>query len=170
MLKIIDEIENLRFFELMDVYEEGNRCNARVFYPHMDEHAGLINAEQDFYQYLCEVFFKSPGAFYAVWENSGRYVSAVRMEAYEDGLLVEGLETAPDKRGLGFASMLLGETIKTVSVPVYSHVAKGNILSLKTHQKCGFLYYMDIARCIDGKVDKDMVTLRWLPVNNRKNS
>ena len=170
MLKIIDSIDKLRFFELMGVYEEGNRCNARAFYSHMDARAAVITAEQDFYQYLSEVFYETSGAYYAVWEKDGHYVSALRFEPFEDGLLLEGLETAPGERGKGHASKLMAEVLQTVSVPVYSHVAKENVPSLKTHQKCGFVRYMDHARLIDGKIDRDMVTLRWMPGNYLKNS
>ena len=161
MLKICRAIDEVRFFELMHVYEEGIRFNARSFYPDQDENVALISSEQDFYQYLSEVFFAVENAFYAVWEINGHYVSALRMEPYKDGLLLEGLETAPDKRGKGYATLLLQQVLNLVHMPVYSHVAKDNIYSIKTHNKCGFVQCLDHAEMIDGKLDKGMFTFLY---------
>ena len=53
----------------MELYTEGNRENAADQFPNDDLHTGILNVEQDFYQYLREVFFHTEHAFYAVWEE-----------------------------------------------------------------------------------------------------
>lgn len=70
--------------------------------------AGL--AEEDFREYLSQVFFAAEGAAYFILEEAGRYVSALRLEPYEDGLLLEALETAPEERRKGYAAHLICET------------------------------------------------------------
>ena len=161
MLQMIHTIEGLRFFELMRVYLEGNQNAALLNYPTMDKNAALVQAEQDFFQYLSDVFFQTPGAFYAVWKVSDQYICALRMEPYEDGLLLEGLETAPEMRNRGYATKLMMETLRNIVLPVYSHVSKDNISSLSVHSKCGFVEYLNYAKCIDGVVNKEMLTLRY---------
>ena len=51
-------MRELNFAQLMEVYAESNRENGDEFYPHMPEGQRLLQAEQDFYQYLRESFFK----------------------------------------------------------------------------------------------------------------
>ena len=107
MLVVCEKLHQIRFGQLMQVYEEGNRENAQDFFPELSEAEQMLRAEQEFYQYLKEVFFKSPKAMYCLWEINGAYVSALRLEQYRDGLLLEALETAPDKRGNGYATELI---------------------------------------------------------------
>ena len=119
----------------------------------------LYLAEQDFYQYLRECFFAVPGAFYAVWVEHDRYVSALRMEPYKDGLLLEALETAPEHRQKGYATALIRAALqKAGSVKVYSHVSKKNVPSWKTHEVCGFQKILDYAVYADGSVLRSSVT------------
>jgi len=71
---------------------------------------------------------------------SGRYVSALRLEPYRDGLLLEALETAPEQRRKGFAAALIRavQCFLEGKTKLYSHVDKRNLSSLKVHEKCGF--------------------------------
>ena len=78
MLYIATSLQQLRFGQLMEVYLESNLEKA--------ERIGLLQAEQDFYQYLDECFFPTPGAVYAVWVEGNEYISALRLEPYRDGL------------------------------------------------------------------------------------
>lgn len=160
MLKICHSLSELSFGQLMSVYEEGNRLNAGEFYAHMDSNAALLQAEQDFYAYLEDCFFKTDGAWYAVWEVQGRYVSALRMEPYEDGLLLEALETLPEMRRRGFALLLMTAVLEQVDVNVYSHVHKGNFASVELHRRCGFQIISDRCVYIDGSESDACVTLR----------
>ena len=102
MLYLARSLSRLHFSSLMAVYAESNRENGREFWPEEPEMRQIQLAEEDFYRYLSQVFFRSPGAVYAVWEENGRYVSALRLEPYRDGLLLEALETARSsgERGL----------------------------------------------------------------------
>ena len=165
MLILAQTLSQLRFLDLMSVYEEGNRENAACFYPEMDSGAALILAEQDFYTYLTEVFFCTKGATYAVWEVSGKYVAALRFEPFQDGELLEALETAPDERGKRYAQALVNAALQTRRGPVYSHIKKTNIASLCVHEKCGFVHHCNFAHCIDGTIDKEMLTLRYDHLN-----
>lgn len=162
MLKLIDSLEGLDFRQLMDVYEEGNRINGKEFYPEHAENLQIIFAEQDFYTYLKE-FFKEPTARYAVWMHEGRYVAALRVERYNDGLLLNALETVPALRRNGFASKLILAVLEHLQSggngKLYSHVDKQNSASLAVHLSCGFLVVSDQAVYLDGTVRTDSVTL-----------
>ena len=152
MLYLARSLSRLHFSSLMAVYAESNRENGREFWPEEPEMRQIQLAEEDFYRYLSQVFFRSPGAVYAVWEENGRYVSALRLEPYRDGLLLEALETAPEQRRKGFAAAL----IRAVQC-----FLEGNLSSLKVHEKCGFRRVADFAVCVDGSVNQKMYTLCW---------
>lgn len=159
MLRWAKRCSELKFSQLMEVYAEGNRENGARRWPDRSENEQILRAEQDFYQYLQEVFFQAEGACYALWEQDGRYLSALRLEPYEDGLLLEALETRPDCRGRGYAAALLQAVLEQETRKIYSHVSRNNIASLRTHEKCGFCKILDHAVYIDGSVSLDAVTL-----------
>jgi GNAT superfamily N-acetyltransferase len=165
MLRIIRSCRELQFGSLMKIYIEGNRENGADRYPHLSEGEQLLCAEQDFYQYLQECFFVTPGAVYAVWEENGEYVAALRLEPYMDGQLLAALETRPEMRKMGYASRLITAVqdwlSKQGSVKLYSHVSKRNTASLKTHQRCGFQRIKEYAVYADGSVLSNSCTLLW---------
>ena len=162
MLIVCEKLKDLSFSQLMMVYEEGNRENAEAFWPDMEEGQRMIRAEQEFYQYLREIFFPTEHARYYVWEENGNYVSALRLEPYRDGMLLEALETHPGYRRMGYAASLI-RAVQEVSsdVKIYSHVSKRNKASLKTHEKCGFKQNSDHAVYINGSVDYRCCTLLY---------
>ena len=162
MLYLAHSLSQLHFGSLMAVYGESNRENGREFWPEEPEMRQIQLAEEDFYRYLEQVFFRTPGAVYAVWEENGGYVSALRLEPYRDGLLLEALETAPEQRQKGYAAAL----IQAVQVflgegKIYSHVDRRNLPSLKVHEACGFRRIADYAVYVDGSVNPKMYTLCW---------
>lgn len=160
MLIIGRSLRDISFSKLMEVYIEGNLENAEEFWPEMPEGQRLLRAEQEFYQYLQEGFFSVPGAVYCIWEEKGSYTSALRLEPYEDGLLLEALETAPVERRRGHAEALMREVLsRWQGTKIYSHVSKRNIPSLKIHQKCGFNRIKEYAVYIDGSVNDRCCTL-----------
>ena len=162
MLKFAKRLGELNFGALMEVYEEGNLENGALRYPNLPENEQLLRAREDFYAYLKDHFFPEPGAVCAVWEENGRYVSALRLEPYEDGLLLEALETAPGARGRGYAKQLVMAVLSTLgSQTVYSHVSKKNAASLAVHKACGFQRISEHAAYIDGSVSANACTLRW---------
>lgn len=162
MLLTFHKMKDLSFSKLMAVYEEGNQENASEFWPDMEEGQRMILAEQEFHQYLREIFFPTEGAVYCVWEERGRYVSALRLEPYRDGLLLEALETAPNERRKGCAVRLIAAVQEAYpDAKIYSHVSKRNVPSLKTHEKCGFRRIAENAVYADGSVTSRSCTLCW---------
>lgn len=160
MLIIAKKLRELFFGQLMEIYMEGNLENGQEFWPEEPEDRQLALAEQEFYNYLDQVFFRTPDAFYAVWQEAGKYVSALRIEPFRDGMLLEALETRPDSRRRGYAKALItGVLDKFPDVKVYSHVSKRNLASLKTHESCGFERLLDYAVYLDGSVKQHMVTM-----------
>lgn len=159
MLIIAKSLRELNFRQLMDVYEEGNRENARELYPHLPEGQGIAEAEQDFYTFLKEGFFRNPDAFYGVWTEADCYVSAMRMEAYRDGWLVEAVETKPSCRRHGFAHKLMNAVFDYLQEgKVYSHIHKKNLPSQRLHEGLGFARWSDRAVYIDGSVNDRCAT------------
>lgn len=160
MLILADTMRNISFSKLMDVYIEGNMENAEDLWPELSEGQKLFRAEQEFYQYLNEVFFRTPNAVYAIWEEDGKYISALRLEPYREGLLLEALETAPIYRRQGFAEKLMLSVLDKFSdTKIYSHVSKRNLPSLRIHEKCGFRRILEYAAYIDGSVNRRCCTL-----------
>lgn len=159
VLEVAEKLSQLHFSQLMDVYEEENRENGRQMHPGVSENEQIFRAEASFYTYLTESFFKTSGAVYALWTVDGRYVSALRLEPYRDGYLLEALETKPDQRNLGNAAALVKAVLERWSCKIYSHVSKCNGASLAVHKKCGFHEVLDHAVYIDGSVSHNAWTL-----------
>ena len=160
MLIVAKKLRELSFGKLMEVYREGNLENAQDLWPEESEGRQLALAEQEFYQYLQQVFFRTEGAMYLIWEDSGRYVSALRLEPYRDGLLLEALETAPEQRRKGYASKLLSAALEFASgYKIYSHVHKRNVPSLAVHESAGFTRILEYAVYADGSVNDRCCTL-----------
>ena len=159
MLLICSALSQFTFQKLMDVYRESNRLSGKENYPDLSGDRQLLESEQDFYMFLRE-FFSVKGSKYYILAASDCYRSALRVEPFRDGLLIEGFETSPDSRHKGYGTELLQETLKTLqSVTVYSHIKKDNLYSLNTHLNCGFSVISDTASYIDGSVDSKSYTL-----------
>lgn len=159
MLVVVDRFSELRIGELMQVYGQSNR-EAAEEWKNLPPMFALELAERDFRQYLQEVFFPTPGALCCIWEESGRYVSALRLEPYKDGLLLAALETALDCRRQGYGEALIRAVQQHLgSGKLYSHVDKRNTASLRIHEKCGFRVISDCAVYISGSVDYRCCTL-----------
>lgn len=153
MLIICRSFFQLNFRELLDVYQESIQELGKLNYPDFSEDRQLLEAEQDFCVFLRE-FFRVPGATYFLWTADGHYKSALRVEPYRDGVLVEGLETAPCSRHKGYAKRLLEATLQNLPEgKVYSHIKKDNRYSIQVHLTCGFTRISDCSVYIDGSVD-----------------
>ena len=165
MLRMIRSMRELDFRALTDVY-----CDNEEILGHHDQSPERrLDAEQDFYRYLKEVFFRTSEACYAVWERDGRYLAALRLEPYQDGLLIEGLETRPDMRNRGFAKKLLFSVRASAGeTPLYSHVAKKNLASVRTHLSCGFDRLLEYAIYADGSVLQNCCTFCYRHRSERK--
>lgn len=155
LIEEIHSLSSVRFGQLMEVYLEGNLENGRERYPFLSPSEQLLSAEQDFYQYLSE-FFRTSGSFYLVLSQQERYLTALRMEPYKDGLLLEALETRPEERRKGYASELLLRCRKIAAeqaTKIYSHISKRNLPSIAVHERCGFRRILDYAVYVDGSVN-----------------
>ena len=154
MLIIAKKMKELSFGKLMEVYAEGNLENGRECWPLEPESRQIALAEEEFFNYLQQVFFKTDSASYLIWEDGGCYISALRFEPYRDGLLLEALETRAEKRRSGYARKLLEAALEFAGeLSVYSHIHKQNMASIRTHEKCGFVKIEDYAVYIDGSVN-----------------
>lgn len=173
MLKIIEKMCDLDSTQLMAVYSESNLENGRWRFPDLPEDEQIRKAESGFLTYLREDFFGQKNAIYAVWEVERQYRSALRIEPYRDGLLLEALETAPAERRKGYAESLVRAVLcylqQTEFTAVYSHVSKRNVQSLSVHRKCGFRRVSDTAAYIDGTVTNNACTLCYQLADANRN-
>lgn len=160
MLILAKKLHELAFGKLMEIYVEGNLENGQQAAPEEPVAQQIAIGEQNFYQYLNQVFFPTPEAVYAVWEENGQYISALRLETYRDGMLLEALETRPDYRRRGYAKKLIDAVLPYYpGLKIYSHVSRKNTASLRTHERCGFQRVLDYAVYADGSVLRHMDTL-----------
>lgn len=148
MLIVYRQYSKLNISDLLAVYEDS----------FVEDRKDRFCAEQDFCDYLREQFFCVADAYYAVWSQDNRYVCALRMEPYRDGYLLSGLETAPAQRRKGYAYSLL-QAVCGLTKPIYSHVFRNNVPSLRLHKKCGFTQIQDYGVLLDGTVSNRYVTL-----------
>lgn len=162
MLKIIRSIRELNFGKLADVYTQSCQELETGNFSDIPLGQRILLAEQDLYGEV-KCFFADKNAFYAIWEVDGCYVSALRMEPYKDGLLLEGLETKPSQRNKGYAKKLILAVLaelKESKAVIYSHIDKKNAASIAVHCSCGFEKIQDIAVYADGSVSHSGCTMR----------
>ncbi len=156
MLQIISASSMLDYGQMVNVYRESLLREGQEKYPYLEENQQQLEVEQDFFLFL-KSFLKQPDSFCAVWALDCGYVSALRIEPYRDGLLVEGLETEPNFRNHGYAKQLLRATLDYLNnrgrLKIYSHIHNQNIASVKVHLSCGFICVSDCAAYVDGSVD-----------------
>ncbi|MBQ6840260.1 MAG: GNAT family N-acetyltransferase [Oscillospiraceae bacterium] len=149
MIKIIHSFSGIDFEGLATVYDLNDKDGYTDYW--------------EFFDYLRDVFFTAPGAFYAVREDEKGYASVLRAEPYSDGYLIEALQTRSDIRNKGFAKELLGSVVRGAVIPeglpIYSHIRKNNTESLAVHRSCGFKEYLEYAKYIDGSVYTNSCTM-----------
>lgn len=154
MLLLATKLHELTFSSLMEVYSETNQDSAKHDWGNLPDSFALQQAEQAFYLYLKDEFFRTKGACYAVWKKNDVYVCALRLEPYKDGFLMEALETHPDHRRKGYARELIQAVFALFpDCKIYSHVHRKNIASLQLHEVCGFRKILDHAAFVDGSVN-----------------
>lgn len=107
-------------------------------------------------EYLRYEFFTATGSVYCLWLIDGLCVSAARLEPWRDGILLTGLETAPDCRNRGYARALLQSVQAYLKEQgrdrLYSHIHHRNVASIHVHKICGFRKISDCAAYLDGSV------------------
>jgi len=159
MLLILKSIGKTDITQLYRVYEQTlSSLNKRT---HCLGDRQLFS-QMEFYEGL-QCFYAQKDSFCAIWAPDGRYEAALRIEPYRDGFLISWLETAMEARRKGYATMLLSHTISYLNTlyasPVYSHVEKTNIPSLKVHLNNGFNRVSESAVFLDGSVFNTHCTL-----------
>lgn len=159
LLKV--NLDSLDFQQLKAIYAEGIEENGAYFYPDASKEDQLALSTRDFWEYLTSNYFLAPENRYWIWTESEQYISALRLEAYSDGLLLEALETRPAFRQMGYAKKLINAALAQLPVgtKVYSQISKHNDASLATHYSCGFSKLMDYAVDLDGTIVKEDITL-----------
>ena len=134
MLIVAKCVSDLRVFTLAEVYD--------LF---------TLQEGQDFYGFLSEDFF--PDGICCIWEENGRYVAALRLQRWNDGWLLEGLQTHRDHRRKGYAKALITAVLEELQLDkIYVHIQRDNIPSIALHQACGFQKILDHAVYLDGSV------------------
>lgn len=115
--------------------------------------------ERSFVDYLQDVFFRTMGAVYCVWVEDGQYVSVLRLEPYEDGMVLAGLHTAQSQRSKGYATELIHQAMQWLGEgKVFAHIHHRNRASITVHRRCGFRKVSDTARLLDGSVSASIGT------------
>lgn len=159
MIKIIRNIQDVDFLQLIPVYEESNLEYGRRHFPD-ESFWGQIRCAEDSFREDISRFLTEVKGTLALWIAEGHAVAALRMEQYYDGMLISCLETAPKARGNGFATMLINHVIQQYNDRrIYVHIQKNNVISMKVHQKNGFAIVKDSARLVDGTVSNKYYTL-----------
>ena len=161
MLVCAKAFQELDFDSLMEVYLEGNRENGEDLYPEESPERQLELAKRDFGCYLRESFYRQENACYWLWSADGAYRSALRLEPYQDGLLLEALETHPNHRRRGYAKKLISAVLEQLpaGTRVYSHISKRNTPSIASHLACGFHKLLDYSVDTDGERYDHQVTM-----------
>ncbi len=153
---------DLDFEELVEVCQEDILTHGRLHYPNESTTEQLRLAEVDFADYLRNVFFRQKGSAYCILVNEGKYISAARLEPYEDGYLLTALITRVDYRRMGYGRQLLldlmTDCVANGRLPIYSHIANRNVVSYSLHLQCGFRVLKDTATYLDGSVHTDSKT------------
>ncbi len=154
MLTYISDIKNLPFFEICHVYGQSlERSTSEGFWQ---EKHGLYHELQS--------FITERKGILALWRTEQGIESILRMEKYNDGYLIQSLETCPESRRKGFAFCLMTAVLEDCpsGTLLYSHVKKNNIASMHLHLKCGFQILTDMARLLDGTVSNRYATLCYI--------
>ena len=151
---LFDSPTCLNLSQLEQVYRQSIQGDEGVDFDHNRFGQDL----QDFEQYWRHEFFSVAGATCAVLEQNGNYISVLRLEPYRNGLLITGLETAPEHRNKGMATTLLRDVIQhfrtSGGVRLYSHIHRRNKPSVCVHKSCGFYLLTDHAVFLDGSVSQ----------------
>ena len=158
MIIVADQINKLNFGMFIPLQEQLLEAARKRDHRHLPEAEGRICAQQDYYEYLRDVFFfRMHGNIY-IYEEKGRYVCGACFEPYRDGLLLNSLVTLKEYRRKGYAERLLSCALEQLEGPVYAHIYEKNLASLRLHEKLGFQCMHAYAHMLDGSVRSDHFT------------
>lgn len=125
------------------VYAEAIRENALERDPLAGGTQALFHAEENrFVDFLCQFFRGYRNRYYVLCDND-EWVAALRLTLLDGYYYLEALETAPQHRKKGYATLLIQLVLKRLKkhgkVHIRCCVSKKNTASLATHMKCGFV-------------------------------
>lgn len=162
MLLVAHGISQIELDRLASVYDGHIQEMERRMPSPYDRSERHLAAIQSFYESV-RLFFREEGAAYYILQDQSRYVAALRVQAYEDGLLLCCLETAPGDRRKGYATDLMKQTVSALRnlgyERIYSHVNRRNVPSCRVHESCGFREISKHSVFLDGRVDTSSSTL-----------
>lgn len=143
LLEFCSMTESEMYRMVRSIYQEAVVENARWQNPGQMELTDAIKAlELGFVAFLKDFLAKDENRYY-VLELDGQWVSALRLTKTHDFYYLEALETAPECRKQGYASLLIQNVIDLLArrgpVIIRDNVSKRNAPSLATHKKCGFV-------------------------------
>ena len=140
--KSLDDID---FKALMELYLEGNTENGKYFSKvnGLTADEGRNLSENQFKSFLEDTFFNNnSNNIYFIVKNENTYISAVRANYMSNNCYyLEGLETNPDFRHKGYATLLYDYIFKYLkaTTKLFLTIAINNEFSIKTHIKSGFI-------------------------------
>lgn len=165
MVKIIEKYKEIDFDLLFEVYKNVPKNRIEEYYPNCNYEEGLKEYKFEYEDFIKD-FLKRPSNFLAINIKDDIYVSAFRLiglDRKRTKFYLEALETHGSYLRKGYAKELIGESIKILNkdknIKIESAIKKGNIASLETHKKCGFLIDKDYVIFEDGVVRKDCYTM-----------
>ena len=161
MIIVADRISKLDVEQLMLLYKDDIETARRERYKSLPEAEGRLRAERDYERYLRDVFFSQMSARMFVLEEKGVYASAVCLESFSDGLLLNSLITTSCMRRKGYGEQLVRYALQFLSGKcVYAHIHYKNKASVALHEKLGFVRLHEYAHMLDGSVRSDHYTYK----------
>ena len=158
MLLLLQHPGEIDIPQFMKTCREANIEKGKRDYPYFSAYDQLQIVEDHLTEYLIESM-REGTLRCAVWAPEGKYKAVLRLEKYRDGYLIAGLATAVNERHKGYASALLHSLLAALPHTVfYSHIEDGNFISVRLHEKCGFVKIRDTAVFIDGTVSAHAAT------------
>lgn len=158
MLQIVTSGKELNMQQLLPVYVLSNLECGQKLLKNESYWEQLRTGETVFRDSILS-FLRIDGSMLALWNIRDRCVAALRLEPYQDGLLLSCLETAPEARGRGAATALLSAVLERCPGKVYSHIHKSNKISFNLHLKVGFEIALDHGNLLDGTTSGSYYTM-----------
>ena len=159
MVSVIDEIDKLDFLKICDVYKDDLERKRKIRHRLIAKSEGATLVKQEYLRYLEDVFFGQYNGKLFVYQDYDRYLSAVCIEPFKDGLLLDSLVTVPEARRRGYAKKLIDYALDYCKTrPVYAHIHYNNKASRLLHEKIGFSLLCEYAHMLDGSIRNDHFT------------
>ena len=161
---LLRTFENVNAADFLAVYRESSEENAPEWYPEMSGPEALARYEGEYLAYMRTAFWEE-GGLLALLSDDGVYCSALRLYPLkeEKRFFVEALETRPDRRRMGYGTLLFQKLIEQLEkvlgiITLVSNPHKTNLASIATHLSAGFVrtaeYFME-----DGVKNEKMTTM-----------